>query len=85
MTCPTASTSLRGPEGEQFYAKYLQDAEQECDSELVGFFWQVQHQDARRASGQVSARQMVGAASTVTARPGRYVPTPSSCAEGPGG
>jgi rubrerythrin len=36
-------------EGGQVYAKYIEDAQREGDTELVEFFREVQEQDAKRA------------------------------------
>jgi rubrerythrin len=36
-------------EGGQVYAKYIEDAEREGDTEIVEFFREVQEQDAKRA------------------------------------
>ncbi len=36
-------------EGGQAYAKYIEDAQREGDTELVEFFREVQEQDAKRA------------------------------------
>jgi rubrerythrin len=44
-----ASVFYHAAEGGQVYAKYIEDAEQEGDQELVDFFREVQEQDARRA------------------------------------
>jgi rubrerythrin len=43
------SVFYRAAEGGQVYAKYIEDAEREGDTELVDFFREVQEQDAHRA------------------------------------
>ena len=43
------SVFYHAAEGGQVYAKYIEDAEREGDTELVEFFREVQHQDAQRA------------------------------------
>ncbi len=45
------SVLYHAAEGEQVYAKYIEDAEREGDQELVDFFREVQEQDAHRARG----------------------------------
>ena len=44
-------------EGGQVYGKYIEDAEQEGDTELVEFFREVQEQDAKRAQ---KAKSLLG-------------------------
>lgn len=43
------SVLYHAAQGGQVYAKYIEDAEQEGDQELAGFFREVQQQDAERA------------------------------------
>ena len=43
------SVLYHAAQGGTVYAKYIEDAEQEGDQELVEFFRQVQQQDAERA------------------------------------
>jgi rubrerythrin len=43
------SVFYHAAEGGQVYAKYVEDAEREGDTEVVEFFREVQEQDARRA------------------------------------
>ena len=43
------SVFYHAAEGWQLYAKYIEDAEREGDTELVEFFREVQQQDAQRA------------------------------------
>jgi len=43
------SVFYHAAEGSQVYAKYIDDAAQEGDQELVEFFKEVQEQDAKRA------------------------------------
>lgn len=45
------SVLYHAAQGSTVYAKYIEDAEQEGDQELVEFFRQVQQQDAERAQG----------------------------------
>ena len=44
-----ASVFYHAAQGEQVYAKYIEDAEREGDTELVDFFREVQEHDAKRA------------------------------------
>ncbi len=44
-----SSVLYHAAEGGTVYAKYIDDAEQEGDQELLEFFRQVQQQDAERA------------------------------------
>lgn len=44
-----SSVLYHAAQGGTVYAKYIDDAEQEGDQELVEFFRQVQQQDAERA------------------------------------
>jgi rubrerythrin len=43
------SVFYHAAEGSQVYAKYIDDAAEEGDTELVEFFKEVQEQDAKRA------------------------------------
>jgi rubrerythrin len=43
------SVFYHAAEGGQVYAKYIEDAEREGDTEVAEFFREVQEQDARRA------------------------------------
>jgi rubrerythrin len=43
------SVFYHAAEGGQVYAKYVEDAEREGDTEVAEFFREVQEQDARRA------------------------------------
>jgi rubrerythrin len=43
------SVFYHAAEGGQVYAKYIEDAEREGDTEVVEFFREVQQQDAKRA------------------------------------
>jgi rubrerythrin len=43
------SVFYHAAEGGQVYAKYIEDAEREGDTEIVEFFREVQEQDAKRA------------------------------------
>jgi rubrerythrin len=43
------SVFYHAAEGGQVYAKYIEDAEREGDTEVVQFFREIQEQDARRA------------------------------------
>jgi rubrerythrin len=43
------SVFYHAAEGRQVYAKYIEDAEREGDTEVVEFFHEVQEQDAKRA------------------------------------
>jgi rubrerythrin len=43
------SVFYHAAEGAQVYAKYIEDAEREGDTEVVEFFREVQQQDAKRA------------------------------------
>ena len=43
------SVFYHAAEGGQVYAKYIEDAQREGDTELVEFFREVQEQDAHRA------------------------------------
>ena len=43
------SVFYHAAEGGQVYAKYIEDAERESDTEVVEFFREVQEQDAKRA------------------------------------
>ena len=43
------SVFYHAAEGGQVYAKYIEDAEREGDTEVVEFFREVQEQDAKRA------------------------------------
>ena len=51
------SVFYHAAEGSQVYAKYIDDAAQEGDTELVEFFKEVQEQDAWRAQ---KARSLIG-------------------------
>jgi len=44
-----ASVFYHAAQGGQVYAKYIEDAEREGDTELVDFFKEVQEQDAKSA------------------------------------
>ena len=52
-----ASGFYHAAEGSQVYAKYIDDAAQEGDTELVEFFKEVQQQDAQRAQ---KAKSLIG-------------------------
>jgi rubrerythrin len=43
------SVFYHAAEGGQVYAKYIEDAEREGDTEVVEFFREIQEQDAKRA------------------------------------
>ena len=43
------SVFYHAAQGGQVYAKYIEDAEREGDTEVVEFFREVQQQDAKRA------------------------------------
>jgi hypothetical protein len=51
------SVFYHAAEGSQVYAKYIDDAAQEGDHELVEFFTEVQQQDAQRAQ---KAKSLIG-------------------------
>jgi rubrerythrin len=47
--CDLTSVFYHAAQGGQVYAKYIEDAQREGDTELVEFFREVQEQYARRA------------------------------------
>ena len=51
------SVFYHAAEGSQVYAKYIDDAAQEGDTELVEFFKEVEEQDAQRAQ---KAKSLIG-------------------------
>jgi rubrerythrin len=51
------SVFYHAAEGGQVYAKYIEDAEREGDTEVVEFFREVQQQDAQRAQ---KAKSLIG-------------------------
>jgi rubrerythrin len=51
------SVFYHAAEGSQVYAKYIDNAAQEGDDELVEFFKEVQQQDAQRAQ---KAKSLIG-------------------------
>ncbi len=51
------SVFYHAAEGGQVYAKYIEDAQREGDTELVEFFREVQEQDAKRAQ---KAKSLLG-------------------------